>query len=281
MNGTRESSVEDPTSDGGDLIARAVQEERTEPELTDQCHEGPAAEAIGRSLNALSAARRLAASRDPLERAVAAHVLGSLVDGNTANVDGATALLDGMIQDAIHPHLEWSIADALRLTCHPSAVEPLSKLAASKSSSVRRTVAMGLAGAIAADGDSRGVEQLVRLSADPDPTVRDWATFGLSQLDDDSEQIRSALWDRVDDPHYNIRSEALAALAARHERALVDRVRAELQTDYVGKLVVLAAAELADSALLEPLRSLRDWWDIDPELLERAIAASQPTVTST
>ncbi len=137
MNGTRESSVDNPTSDSGDLIARAVQEERAAPELTDQGHEWPAAEAIGRSPNALSAARRLAVSRDPLERAVAAHVLGSLVDGNTANVDGADCPA-GRDEPGCHPsHLEWSIADALRLTCHPSAIEPLSKLAASQSSSVR------------------------------------------------------------------------------------------------------------------------------------------------
>ena len=92
----------------------------------------------------------------------------------------ATALLADMLRNADDLHLEWSIADALRLSWDVSATQPLLALASSPSASVRRTVAMGLAGAMSDTVAAPGLETLIRLSADPDPTVRDWATFGLA-----------------------------------------------------------------------------------------------------
>jgi HEAT repeat protein len=267
--------VDSRRSSENDLVERALAEERAEPKLADEGHDWPAAEEMGRSPDALPVARRLAASKDPVERAVAAHVLGAMVDGNTANTTEATALLADMLRDADDLHLEWSIADALRLSWDASALEPLIALAGSPSGSIRRTVAMGLAGAMSDTVTAPGVETLVRLSADPDPTVRDWATFGLAELDGSSPEIRPALWARVEDPHYNTRSEALAGLAASGETAVADRVRAELESNYVGKLIVQAAADLRDPSLLPPLLSLQEWWDVDPALLERAIEASR------
>jgi HEAT repeat protein len=266
--------VDSPRNSGKDLVADALREERAEPALTDEGHDWPTADEIGRSPEALPVARRLAASRDPVERAVAAHVLGALVDGNPTHTDQAIGLLAGMLPDAGHPHLEWSIADALRLSSDVRAVEPLVALAGSASASTRRTVAMGLGAAMVDELPAAGVETLIRLSADPNPTVRDWATFALAELDENSPEVRSALWDRVADPHYNTRCEALAGLAARGVDAVADRVRAELESNHVGRLVVRAAADLGNPELLQPLLALREWWDVDPPLLERAIRAS-------
>jgi HEAT repeat protein len=266
--------VDSPRSSGNDLVASALDEERAEPSLGDEGHDWPAADEIGHSPEALPVARRLAASGDPVERAVAAHVLGAQVDGNPTHTEQAIALLAGMIPNAEDPHLEWSIADALRLSSDVRAVEPLVALAGSSSASTRRTVAMGLGAAMVDQLPAAGVETLIRLSADPNPTVRDWATFGLAELDENSPEVRSALWARVADPHYNTRCEALAGLAARGDEAVADRVRAELGANHVGRLVVRAAADLGDPSLLQPLLALRDWWDVDPPLLERAIRAS-------
>ncbi|MBO0685145.1 MAG: HEAT repeat domain-containing protein [Candidatus Dormibacteraeota bacterium] len=255
-------------------MATAVAEERAQPELGDEGHDWPAAEDLGRSADGFSLARDLAAASDPIERAVAAHALGAMTDGNSAQAAEAVAVLSGMLRDAGDLHLEWSIADALRLCSDEAAVEPLAALAGSSSASVRRTVAMGLELAMSEDLRPAGLAALIRLSADPDGSVRDWATFALAELDSSLPQVREALWARVEDPHYNTRSEALAGLAASGDREVVDRVRAELESDYVGRLIVQAAVDLGDRRLLGALQALRGWWDVDLPLLERAIQAS-------
>jgi HEAT repeat protein len=255
-------------------VERVANEERAQPELIDDGHEWPAAEEIGRSEHAAHVAELLSASSDPLVRSAAAHVFGTMVNGHPEHAAEATQALSRLLADAEHPHLEWSIADALRLAWHASAVEPLLRLVDSASANVRRSVAEGLGSAMSEELAPAGVEALVRLSEDPDASVRNWATFSLAQLDDDSAPVHGALRARVDDPDYDTRSEALAALARRHDRDVVDRLAAELGADSVGRLMVEAAAELSDPALLEPLLGLQAWWDVDRELLARAIDAS-------
>jgi HEAT repeat protein len=259
------------------LVEKGVAEERSEPERTDDGHDWPAAEQIGRSPNALAAAETLARSPDPLARAAAAHMLSVIVNGNDDRLQVAKAvrLLDQMLEGSDHLHLDWSIADALRLAWHPDAVRPLLRLEQSPSANIRRSVAEGLSGAMSDQIVPGGVEALIRLSADPEAAVRNWATFSLAQLTNDSPEVRRALWARVDDPDYDTRSEALVGLAERKDRVVADRIASELQAESVGKLVVEAAAQLAEPKLLQPLLALEPWWDVDPELLRRAIDASR------
>jgi hypothetical protein len=73
---------------------------------------------------------------------------------------------------------------------------------------------------------------------------------------------------------------AINGLARRHDRQILARVRAKLESDEVGRVVVQAAAYLADASLLEALESLEDWWDVDIELLDRTIDRCDPAVQS-
>jgi HEAT repeat protein len=257
------------------LAERAVGEERAQPELIDDGHDWPTAEEIGSSEHAARVAQLLIESPDPAALSAAAHVLGTMVNGHPEHAVQATHTLSRLLAEAQHPHLEWSIADALRLAWHASAVEPLLRLEGSASANVRRSVAEGLGSAMSDQVVPAGVEALVRLSQDPDESVRDWATFSLAQLGDDSPAVRAALRAGADDPDYDTRCEALLGLARRRDRDAVERVATELRTGRVGKLVVEAAAELGDPGLLEPLLGLQGWWDVDPELLARAIDASR------
>jgi hypothetical protein len=195
------------------LADDVLREEQAQPELIDDGHdEQPVAREIGLSDDAVAVARRLAGSSDPLAQAAAAHVLGIRVNGHPEYAVETVAILRNMLARAEHLHLQWSIADALRIAWHVSAVEPLLTLAGHESPHIRRTVAAGL-GSNDATIVPAGVAGLVQLSEDPDDGVRDSATFGLAHLDADSDAVRAALWARVDDPYYDARWEGLVGLA--------------------------------------------------------------------
>jgi HEAT repeat protein len=260
----------------GAQAERALQEERAQPEVTNGWHDdSPVAEIIGRGPDAMAVARQLAGSHDSLAQAAAAHILSYRVNGFPDYAPGAVAILAEMLIGANHLHLQHSIADALRLAWHVSAVEPLLTLADHSSPNVRQTVAMGLGGAMAGGTPvTAGVECLVRLSQDPEEEVRNWAAFELAGLDHGSEIVRAALWARVEDPHYDARSEALVGLARRRDLRVTNRVIKELtEGKTVGVLVVEAAAHLAQIELVHPLMELKDWWDVDSPLLDTAIDA--------
>jgi len=122
---------------------------------------------------------------------------------------------------------------------------------------------------------------LLRLSEDPDPETRDWATVGLgTQLSEDSQRVREALCRRLHDDHLDTRAEALYGLALRGDKRVVPALQKELDSDYVGKLVVRAAATIGDSRLHQSLKKLREWWDVDQQLLDEAIRRTKPKAPS-
>jgi HEAT repeat protein len=226
-------------------IAMAVYEERSQPALTDDRHRAPAAEALGSSPGALEAARRLHGSPDPRERSVAAHVLGAIVRADQGRAAEATDILGRMLDRADDLHLQWSIADALRLVWNVDAVGPLRSLARSRSPNVRRSVAEGLGVAMCDQTSEEGMAALVRLTSDVEPSVRDWATFSLgSQLDADSREVRAALWSRAADRDRSTRCEAMVGLARRGDVRVAARIATELRAGSAGRRLVDAAVEL-------------------------------------
>jgi HEAT repeat protein len=142
---------------------------------------------------------------------------------------------------------------------------------------VRFAVAFVLPGLAGEPPDPTVINALIRLTADDDPDVRDWATFGLgTQLDEDSEAIRDALAQRLDDPVGDTAGEALLGLARRHDPRALPALLAHLD-DNPGNLIVEAAAELGAPEALPALVRLRaEGWSLDepqPDILEDAISA--------
>jgi HEAT repeat protein len=121
------------------------------------------------------------------------------------------------------PDVLQSIATAFGHLNSREAVPALCRLSRHPSADVRCGVAFGLLG----QDDEQALRTLAKLSADTDPEVRDWATFGLGALTTLSDPwISAALVARLDDPHAETRAEAILGLAIRgDERAVLPLLR--------------------------------------------------------
>src|SRR5688500_5450727 len=99
-------------------------------------------------------------------------------------------------------------------------------------------------------------ESHIELSRDSDAEVRDWATFALALRDEDDEVTARALLDRIDDPDFDTRCEALWGLARRRdERGLQPLVDA-LQREAISSLLIEAAGFFARHEFIAPLQEI-------------------------
>jgi HEAT repeat protein len=161
--------------------------------------------------------------------------------------------------------------------------EYLQRMATNPAAATREAVASCLS----LSDDDLAVRLLIDLSADENGGGRNWATFGLQPLNKglrDRQEIRDALYARVHDSHEEARHEALVGLAQYKDARVIAPLIDALCAESVWALAVEAAQAIGNPELYPHLTKLRAWWDVDPELLERAIAACAPiaaTDTST
>lgn len=221
----------------------------------------------------LDAASALLASAAPQERGLGADILGQgQTTRKTFHEEAVAGLLRLLEREREETVLEAACA-ALGQRQDPRAVPPLARLRDHPSSLIRFAVAVALGGFDA----TTAIEALIDLSADADPDIRDWATFGLgSQTDVDTPAVREALARRLADEDGDIRGEALVGLARRKDARVVGPLLADLAIPHYGTLVLEAARELGDPRLHTPLVRLRGRHDIDIRLLEEAITACAP-----
>jgi methionyl-tRNA formyltransferase len=165
----------------------------------------------------LEAARALANRHDPDARSAAAYVLGQLgVPARTLPEQSAAALEEIAAREE-DPSVLATIASAFGNLGEPYGLETLLRLRRHPDARVRD----GAAGALAGRDDQRVDEALIELSADPDPGIRDWATFALGTLSPrNTPGLREALAARLADEDGDTRIEAVHGLALRgDERA--------------------------------------------------------------
>ncbi len=196
-------------------------------------------------------------------RRAAADLLAQAHIGNTAFEKPAGELLVKMLEYEKHPENLHSLGIALHHNGHLGKVPLLVNLRHHTDEYVRYAVSVGLAGC----DETSAVEALVELTRDVDAEVRDWATFALgTQSELDTPALRETLWQRVDDADAETQGEALVGLARRRDKHIGQVIDRLLQEPSVSHLVVKAAEELAEPALLRPLRLLkarrtdRDTW---------------------
>lgn len=220
------------------------------------------------------------ADSDPYRRSLGVSVLAQL--GNSPFTKGrilypveATAMIRSMIRTERDHEVITSLISAVYFREMPEGVPWLIDLAQHPSEDIRWRVAWALPIPNVRDPemDRATIDTLLRLIVDPEPLVRDWSTFSLSMTEEDTPQIREALLARLNDSDFNTRSEAAVGLAKRKELRGIEPLAKHLKSDRVGELFVEAAEMYANQNLKSALVSLQTWWDVDPDLLERAIVA--------
>ncbi len=217
-------------------------------------------------------AAELCVSQCSHERAVGADILGQLGVHERSFPDESTKLLRSMLKIDEEADVLDSVLIALSHHHDLSAVPIVVRFSKHSDPDVRRATVFALTGY----ETQQAIECLLSLSNDPIPNVRDWATFALgTQIELDTPEIRDALADRLRDPDIDTRAEALVGLAYRKDGRTIDAMKKELSSASVGTLVIEAAELIASNELHSHLIALRKWWDVDPELLERAISVSQ------
>lgn len=154
-----------------------------------------------------------------------AHRLRDLVNGHPEHVSDVVPQLVAILIATDHPLVVQATVEALGHAWHPSATTALLDHVPPDhhDPQVRLALTQALPGGIDAADDLRDrvIDVLTQRTQDPEPRVRDWAAFGLGQLQARSLPVRDALVVLLEDPDHDTRSEALLALAAAgDERAL-------------------------------------------------------------
>lgn len=90
------------------------------------------------------------------------------------------------------------------------------------------------------------IDTLILLSNDKIIPIRDWATFGIAQIKQDSENIRNALWKRINDNDETTKFEAIVGLAKRQDPKIKAIIEQELLKEEFGTLLFEAIEELND-----------------------------------
>jgi HEAT repeat protein len=183
-----------------------------------------------------------------LQRARGADVLaqiGRTLDHPANNFpDESFSIISTMLQSEKDSRVLLAAIHALGHIGNPLAIPLVAKHHLDSDVDVRFAVACAL-GSFANNAEAR--DTLLALMRDADEEVRDWATFGLGVLGDlDSDEIRDALWQGLEDSSVDVREESLVGLAKRKDERALKILIAALSQREVSNRVHEAAAEFLD-----------------------------------
>jgi HEAT repeat protein len=224
----------------------------------------------------LNCAKTLCQSSQSVERRLGADLLGQL--GCPEQIAGKECLatLLGMLNIEQDVAVLHSILKALGHLKQPAVIAPACRYRKHPCPDVRYGVVLALIGL----ENQQAVESLIELSHDDDARVRDWATFGLgSMLDWDTPVLREALFERLSDTDYDTRHEAIVGLAKRKDFRVAPVISKELASNCVERLVIEAILAIPSPEFYSQLIALKEWWDVDHELLDEVIKACLPSTS--
>jgi HEAT repeat protein len=174
------------------------------------------------SREVLDAMVALTADADPLNRELAAFVIGQLGWGERPFAAEQEAALAALAEREEDPEVLAAVACAFGHLGERAGQAWLLAQREHADADVRESVAFALAGR----NGNEVLEALIELSADAAPGVRDWATFALGTLADvDTPELRDALVARLADSDDDTRLEAVHGLALRGDHRADDAAR--------------------------------------------------------
>jgi hypothetical protein len=170
--------------------------------------------------------KEFAVSSDPDIRFTAARMMASSLVVEMGLYEACESILTAMLEAS--PDDSRTTAAVINAFGHigdKRSLDLVLRYREHASSEVRFQVAFALGGI----EEEPAIEALIKLSADEDRDVRDWATFGLGSLVKiDTPQIRDALVARLGEEDDEVRGEALVGLAKRRDSRVIDCLRADL-----------------------------------------------------
>ncbi len=197
------------------------------------------------TLTEFSAAEKLCASTNPINREIGADILGRLAWDKQIYVKASVDILIKLLDDE-NPDVIASAAYGLGHRHSAKAIQPLVKLINHESQRIRHAITFSLGGY----EEEVAIEALIILSKDSDEEVRNWATFDLgSQIETNTAEICEALLARINEDNHEIRGEALLGLAQRNYPDIVSLLKIELKRDTLGILTLEASTLVAHQAL--------------------------------
>ncbi len=174
------------------------------------------------------------------------------------------------------------VARAFGYRRDPRALEPLLRYRDHPEQPMRFFVACSLRSCRTEDNEDQVVGALIELTNDDDGAVRDYALFGLRELEVDSVNVREAMLRRVRDPDSSAAGEALVGLAMLGDERGIEPLLEFLQSappDRVHSYGLKAASTHGDARLLSALRGLKEqhgeWTGLD-----EAIRACAPDMSA-
>jgi HEAT repeat protein len=244
--------------------------------LGDRLEHSPALIVLqqSRSREVFEAMVKRTVSHQASDRKLAALVL--MRDPGRTYEEEASAAIAAMTAIEIDEEVLGALAYAVKHLGLDNCTEFLSQVAQSKNAETRYAAAFALGGR---SDDALAIKTLIALSKDSDDDVRDWATFGL-YLDAQHQQpvtenIKEALFARIDDTHDETRYQAIAGLASCQDLRVIEPLIAALESNDVWHLALEAAKELGHPAFYPSLVKLREDFPSD-KLVAQALLACTP-----
>lgn len=226
-----------------------------------------------RSPAAIHAATKLCASDNSDERIVGAHILRQgMVQDNKIMPDECFNTLFAMLTNEENAEVIGEISFALETYDDPRIAESLARFKSHPNAELRLSITHGLNWR----KEEPALMALLELMGDSDDEVRNWATFHVGQTQDaDSDQVRDALIQRLNDSYDAVRGEALKGLAERQDERAIEPLIRELEMIVEAEDwwdgVFEAAVNMPDSRLYPALIAAKDS-GIEDATLDHAIA---------
>lgn len=213
----------------------------------------------------------------PSELIALARELGSAVEGKPENVPDALPRLSEILASETEPQVVAEAVNALGRAGDEQAAQLILNHVRidHPNADVRLAIAMAVPNGVDRDSACREavIEALITLSRDDNSDVRNWACFGLGNIEASSSAAKDALAARITDSHDTTRCEALLALAKTGDPRVLPALQQRFSGDFddLFRLEAQAAAELADPELYPMLVRMSQAWagdddDFTPEL---------------